>query len=70
MSEGMDMKAKVWRGIGLVFSVVGLVLCILAVVKNGQQPLPILGLLFVNLGLWSNIIVTRKERKEGEKQDE
>lgn len=61
------MNTKVWRIIGVLFSVIGLAFCILAIVKQGEQPLPILGLLFANLGIWTNVFVTQKSKKE-EKQ--
>jgi len=40
------------------------VLCIVAIVMDGEQPLPALGLAFVNLGIWPTIIANQKEQKE------
>lgn len=53
-----------WRIFSLICSLLGLALCIFAIVKDGEQPLPALGLAFVNLGLWSNIIANQKAQKE------
>ena len=50
----------------VILSLIGLTLCCLGIVHEGQQPYPVLGLLFTNLGLWTNIYLTRKAKK-GEK---
>lgn len=46
-----------------VFSIAGLAVLILALVREGEQPLPLVGLLLTNIGLWTNIIVQQRERK-------
>ena len=48
----------------MVCALIGLALCILAIVKEGEQPFPFLGLFFANVGIWTNNIVTQKEKKE------
>lgn len=58
------MKKNGWMIFSLICSLIGLALCILAIVKKGEQPLPALGLAFVNLGLWPNIIANQKAQKE------
>lgn len=57
------MKKNAWRIFSLICSLIGLVLCILAIVKEGEQPFPFLGLFFANVGIWTNIIVTQKKKK-------
>lgn len=56
------MMNNVWRAIGLCFSIAGLAVLILALVREGEQPLPLVGLLLTNIGLWTNIIVQQRER--------
>ncbi len=63
------MKKNGWRIFSVVCALIGLALCILAIVKGGEQPLPALGLAFVNLGLWPSIIANQRAKKE-EKQHE
>ena len=60
------MKKNGWRIFSLICSLIGLALCILAIVKEGEQPLPVLGLAFVNLGIWPTIIANQKEKKQHE----
>ncbi|MBE5804863.1 MAG: hypothetical protein E7316_10185 [Clostridiales bacterium] len=64
------MKKNAWRILSMICAIIGLALCILAIVKKGEQPLPILGLTFANLGIWTNIYITQKEKREKEKQHE
>lgn len=63
------MKEKGLRIFSGVCALIGLVLCILAIVMDGEQPLPALGLAFVNLGIWPTIIANQKEQKEKEKHE-
>lgn len=58
------MKKNRWWIFSLICSLIGLALCILAIVKGGEQPLPALGLAFVNLGIWPTIIANQKAQKE------
>ena len=58
------MKKNGWKIFSLVCLVIGLALCVLAIVKTGEQPWPVLGLTFVNLGLWPTIIANQKAQKE------
>ena len=60
------MKKNVWRIIGILFAVIGLAFCILAMVRNGEQPFHMLGLLFTNLGICTNVVVNQKSRKENQ----
>lgn len=58
-----------WTIFSVICSLIGLALCIAAIVRGGEQPLPALGLAFVNLGIWPRIIANQKAQKE-EKQHE
>ncbi len=58
------MKKNAWRIFSVACALIGLALCIFAIVKKGEQPFPFLGLFFANVGIWTNIIVTQKEKRE------
>lgn len=63
------MKKNGLRIFSGVCALIGLALCILAIVKGGEQPLPALGLAFVNLAIWPTIIANQKAQKEKEKHE-
>lgn len=56
------MKKNAWRIFSVACALIGLALCIFAIVKKGA--FPSLGLFFANVGIWTNIIVTQKEKRE------
>lgn len=58
------MQKHGWRIFSVICALIGLALCIFAIVKEGEQPFPLLGLFFANVGIWTNVMVTQKEKKE------
>ena len=63
------MKKNGLRIFSGVCALIGLALCIAAIVVDGEQPLPALGLAFVNLGIWPTIIANQKEQKEKQQHE-
>lgn len=58
------MKKNVLTILSVLSSLIGLVLCGLAIANRDEHSLVPLGLLFTNLGLWTNILMNRKKKKE------